>query len=243
MLIASVTDTGRRRRIIKFAYDQEFPWSSGPFSTRLDRLSGRFGWTPTPIRFAIPQVGFSESYHFEAQAPSGLEVIGVGLHEPRSLEYAEVRTAGRHNIVHLHIAGAPVDARTDVRVLFRATRGLAMGACFASSLTAAVLVAAALAQGTVRGILNQADAAAAILLSALSIAAAVVARPGEHLIASRLLLGTRILVLTAGLAAYVAAVFIVAHSSERVLSWSLWICAAAALGAALGLWLALLRRK
>src|SRR5205085_2875244 len=60
-----------RRRIVKFAYNQDFDPSLS--------LGVRLGWRALSLRFPTPAVAFTNSYHLEFEVPSGIESLSTRL--------------------------------------------------------------------------------------------------------------------------------------------------------------------
>jgi hypothetical protein len=122
----------------------------------------------------------------------------------------------------------PAGAQGLAVVGFQASRiGLVRGAPVLGALIALLLFAVRSHLSSIQ----DSGSAAALLLAVPTLFAAAIARPGEHALATRLLLGTRLLVMIAGLATFIAAAALVGGWSRAtqgaIWDWAAWIALAA----------------
>jgi len=117
------------------------------------------------------------------------------------------------------------------RVLFRAQfPGLLRGSALVATINAIMLsLGAAKLKSLLNAIGPHSDAAPALLLVVAGLVSAFMARPGEHVLASRILVGPRAAVLLSGFLSYAAAISIVVGTDVvhelPGLQWTWWILA------------------
>lgn len=221
-----------RRRVLKFSFEEPLQFERRPARDlddgmfALRRLASGLGWRPEPITWNAPGVGFAGSYHFEVEAARDLEITEAQLlvtdGGTRRADHA--KCAKR---VHLYVDGVSADANAAVDVRLRASR---RGLLRASALLA-VFVAAMLTAGAVfiDGLSHAREGGATIVASIPAILAAYLIRPGEHELASRMLIGVRALVLGTGVLAFLAAGSLAADFNHRhTLPWIWWSLAGCA---------------
>lgn len=206
------------RRLLKFSYEQP-PHQYRPELTKRQgaRRLLRSGlevmsWWPKNITLDSVPVGNAASYHVEVVAPDDIELLAARLiaSDPERGEAPLRResTSTEEQRVHLQVSGAPRAAYGPLWVQLRAVRR--------GFLTAAVLTA-----GVIAFLLNvgesrldaitapegssSLEAAATLLVAVPGLVTAYLLRPGEHLMASRLLAGTRLLLLGSAACAFAAA--------------------------------------
>lgn len=227
--IVLVPITGRDRRVIKYAYDEPLPPSRLPWPRR---TAEAFGWASSEIVWKAPSVGLSRSYHLEVEAPRDLEILGATLlaTDGRGQSYVfEHGASGRRS--HLFADRMPQDAIGTASVILRARRsGLLRAALLLGVLTSILITIGAFRVDALKS-----DPASPVALLAVvpALLAAYLARPGEHELASALMVGVRALVVVVGLAAIAAAAVIMGDLSVGmardiwlVLSGVSWIAAA-----------------
>ncbi|HEV8651524.1 MAG TPA: hypothetical protein VG276_19530 [Actinomycetes bacterium] len=213
-----------QRRILEFSYDEtvdvrdltvdaedmQDQWIGPKPKRLLSRLASRLGWAPTRITVPILAAADSKSYHFEARAPDGVEITEAALAvgpDRKSPSHRHDWAPGGTPGVHLHVSHAVRGSKGDALISLRASRrGWLAFAWFSATVIALVLLLGML---WIPKLLSTPDhsgaAAAAFLLVLPGVFATVLVRPGEHAMASLLLLSVRGMLLTAGLIAYVAA--------------------------------------
>jgi hypothetical protein len=160
------------------------------------------GWEPTVYTADVRLVGMCLSYDIDLRFPEDLGISSGQLRweppgqggEPSTGETVEpVEGACHGSTVHLHVEGRR-DRGTQGRAvlqLFPRWDGVLMAAFLVTITNAAILGAGVLWTDQI----NAADdVTAALLLGVPALLGAYLARPGEHRLVSRLLLGVRVLV-------------------------------------------------
>lgn len=221
---------GRARRVVKFSYDEPLGESSLPFHAR---VAEGLGWRTKEIVWRTPSVGYSASYHIEVEAPRDVEIVSAALVVTDSRggdTYIPTGFSGRRS--HLYSEGMAQDAIGTTSVRLRARRaGLIRAAALLGLLTAALLTMGAIRVGKVD---NDSAASITLLVVVPALLAAYLARPGEHELASTILVGVRAVVVFIGFLAVTAAGSLLiglGAGAEHRLWWPLaglaWLAAAA----------------
>ena len=251
LLLTRVSESPGTPRVVKFAYAQELEF---PPETRLERFAARMGFSAAEYGFWIPAVGESESYHFEFQAPPGLEVSAAELvvlpQRPETDTIAEDvdddaedftfeahpgRVVGP--LAHVYVSEVAPEHVGIARVWVRPPLEGLLRAGLASTLLATVIFFFFLWDDRIKAV--EGSGPAGLLLAVPSLLAAVLVRPGEHRMATNLFSGIRGVTATSGLMAYVGAILIIGKikdpalvNSWRVLAIVSGICFLALVGAA-----------
>lgn len=259
------------RRVVKFCVEEEWETQADGRRAWAARPARWLCWAPGKYLLPTPGVGLCRSYHLEIEPPGGLVVAKATLEvapagkraekgEPNEAVYLKNNPvypiAGYPSLAHLHMPARPrtgVVANAIVQ-LCPPAGGLLFAAWLASTASAILLgVTAYLVDCTAvdgirpvcyvpdsdKGLV--ADAAVALLLALPVTAAVLIARPGEHVVAARLLAGVRALTLLVGACVYAAAVTLAlgVPGDFLVLTW--WASALLATGVASVLLVSLLR--
>lgn len=225
------------------------------------------GWSAYEIVFQTPYVG-ARSYHFEFDAPAGIEAIDSVLRDqpledewdPQSPgpelapadppdddddehgrpEYDYVPIRGHR--VHLYRAEGDVPDAITAQLFLRVARERFAGPAFlASAAVASVLAACAI---LTRPLIAHATGAQTLLLVVPGIFTALIARAGDHALTIRMLQGARRTLLSSGVAAFVGAAFLaMIHTGDGAHAawWHRWVFIALTLFAvwqAAKLWIA-----
>jgi hypothetical protein len=215
------------RRIIKLTSERTVTFWSRKSKRR--RLLQSLGWRCWPLD--VPIGGRGGSHHLEVAAPTGVDIVRIVTRPAdRSKPSAPVRRTGFSPHVHISIpAISPLRYRATIYV--RTSRS---GWLFASFLVG-ILIAAVLMLGrhrlavfyTSKGTVSQeAGIAATLLLTLLGVIALWLIRPGEHPLASRLLLVVRGLIFIDVTALLVGTGDLVLHTGRlptalwSVLAWT-----------------------
>ncbi|HEY6697371.1 MAG TPA: hypothetical protein VIZ67_04035 [Acidimicrobiales bacterium] len=231
LLATLVHDPPGTQRIVKFSYEElgdlaPEPWPRAPLAALC--------WIPRQAASAAESMFSTESYHFEADMPPGVDVpvasLWVGSTE-HDMACVDVDTGG-----HLRIALRATDFErgvAEVRWSLRpARRGWLRTAWIATALSALTLTVGAWRLDTITsggagsGVSNDAlsagtrtELAAAVILALIGTLGGLVARIEEHPLVSRLLEWPRRLAGVAALLPFVAAGTLVvgpAGTSRRV---------------------------
>jgi hypothetical protein len=228
-------DEPTSRNIVKLSYDEPVknrrPWPSafrewlrgrgprGPIRRRrtFRRWAlGRLGWRPNTAMFAVLDTGGAGSYHVEIETSPDLEVIGAWFaardEHGRRFEAPAKSVPGRR--VHMYLTAPPGSQGLAWGEIRAHRRGLLRGALVLGGIVTAVLTTAAFAAGSLG---DTPTTIAPLLLAVPGALAGYLSRPGEHPLASRLLLGTRVLLFAVGLCSFTAAGLVAFHASEAVL--------------------------
>ena len=183
---------GPRRKLVKLTFEE-------PITTKQRRLT-RLGWASYQVIIDIPRIE-ARSFHFEAEAPSGLRISSAELTDSEAEE--PVRETGFMKRVHLYRKAAQkAGAGTAVLALDVAGPGFVSGAMLASLLTIGALVGCAVQADAIA---SNSTSAPALLLVLPGLIASYVARPDLHALTTRLLSFARQLLLGIALCAYLAA--------------------------------------
>ena len=172
----------------------------------LRRLVARFanatGLAAIELAIQTPYIKGSATYHMQVESPPAVETRGINL-LAKLKPGAVVDSWHRDHGVHLYLAHAQIEKMLPAVVALRVGR---RGFLTISWLTA-VFAAAILWSFAVVGddALTHREVTAAVLVVVPAILTALVIRPGEHPIATRLLFGVRFLVAACGLLLFAAA--------------------------------------
>jgi hypothetical protein len=186
----------RGRRVLKYAH-------TVPLYRRAPTPAQLIGWQATSLRFQLPAVGDSRSYHFEVETPEGLGVTEMEIVVKADVPERRRFPGQGRRLAHAYISEEPLGASGSVTVRVQAVRrGLVTAAFLATSLTAGLLTFAAVFTPQVRA----SSSATSLLLAIATLASALCsARPGEHGLTSYFLRGIRWTTALTGLLAFVAA--------------------------------------
>lgn len=216
LLLVPVDGLPGQRRVVKFRYTLGLKRrGSGP-----ERFFQAMGWMPARFAFYVPEVGESESYHFELAAPADLQVS-------RSVLRLDDPVTGREDIegvstgtrAHLYTTEKEPDVDGTALVWLQISRtGLLRSGCVVAGMICAVLL---FFYASGRLDRPPRDIQSAILLTLPALVATLVVRPGEHGLVTELLLGVRSAVALSGAVAYTAALLLGTGTSGEVLlvSW------------------------
>jgi hypothetical protein len=210
-----IADAEPERRIIKLGYDENLVDVA---DKPIERLTQRLGWDGNDLVIELPFIG-SQSFHFQAEAPPGMQFVTTGLIERDISRPGEVRDDPDFNRkVHLYLPNTEHSHGALAWLLFSLRgEGFVGGALLAALLVALVLTGFA---ATAHLIADNSGSAPSLLLAVTGILASYVGRPGSHPLTTRLLAPVRWLVLaSAGLAYLAAAVIAVnpGHVSSTIL--------------------------
>ena len=210
-----------RRQLFKLSYEEPSGEEDG-----LDFLKSalvRFGWRRKGIVIDVPTVSFSASYHLEMQAPPDLEIDAARLRfeaEREEDDAPEDILDDDRERAHLYApeVGPGVSARA---VLYlRRQRDSFLVAAFLTGLLITGLLAGGMARLDQISTPEQSQTAAALLLVVPALLAAYIVRPGEHRLATRILLGLRIFVIVEAACAIVATGLLAGGFKDSFLCWA-----------------------
>jgi hypothetical protein len=150
------------------------------------RLAAAVGWTPTKVRFPVPAAENAASFHFEIEAPPGIDIVEASLlagvpdsdpeaAEPQRPSFDHVRM--RLPTVGLHVTAVPSGSSSRAQVHLQvATRGwftTMLVSCWATFL----LLVAVLLHAHSNAITTPADAI--VILAGVAAAVATLIAQGE----------------------------------------------------------------
>jgi hypothetical protein len=208
----------RPRRILKYSYNE-------PVVVEARSPAERLGWEPYSVRFEVPLVDLTESYHFEFTSPDGIRspcaTLRSWIEEPTGRSEIELSDPYGRSPVHLHLGAAPRYAGAEVDVdLAPATSGLIRWGTWITAGIVSVIIVTMLLSTRLGG--SQSDAAVALIIAGPGVVATLIVKPDEHALASALLRWIRAVVMVGAVAAYLAAGVVVAGpKSESHLRWML----------------------
>lgn len=197
--------------------------------TLWQKLARGIGWGATTFSFDVPAVGEGGSFHFEVQAPEGLQIRRASLSaevEGQQPQLYVRRGARNLQRVHLYLGAVPAGAWGSASVSLKARAStMIRGVALASLLVAAgLLVSAVWFLDDLRE-LDQVGPAAAILLIVPGLLALAATRPNEHPLTNGLLFGVRLISLLSGACAVGAAAFLVAGRDTAAFCVVWWMLA------------------
>jgi hypothetical protein len=234
------------RRLIKFDYEQP-PRAYRPRLPPVRKTWRTFkslgevlSWWPRNVTLDAVPVGSASSHHIEIEAPEDIDILGASItaHDPRrpgDRPYVDEWTSTERQRVHLQVSGAPRAAVGPLWIQVRASRRGFLRAGLITAVFVAVFLE--VGQRQLPDLKNNVEAASALLLAIPGLVTAYLLRPGEHLLASRMLAGPRLFLLVSGLCTFAAAGALAGGYSDhtRDCVWRLSGCVAIAMAGALGL--------
>ncbi len=214
LLLTPVAFEPGRRRILKFSYFETVGLENLTLSQRL-------GLEPAPIRFSVPSIDEADSFHFEIEAPRGMDVYEAEIveldeidEEVDQLAYDGVRAQR----VHLYPDSVPPGARAEARIwLLPVTRGFMRSAFLFSFAVAGMLLAILL---RLPG--DAEESVPSLLLALPGVVGLFLTRPGENPMTSRLLLGLRGVVSVVGFLPFAGALLLVLNLNQSLERW-VWV--------------------
>jgi hypothetical protein len=220
------------RVVVKFEYDHFDESTRDP----LRRLLRSLSWVPRDKYYVIPQAGIGGSYHLAIETPPLLEVkhVDVGFIQSKDDPSVVADTQVDGPRVHLYVPGPRV-ARGFVSLATVATRRGMLSAALSAAIAVTLLLAAlALARAEVA---KEPEAAIAIQLIVPALLGAFVVRPADHPLVGEHVSKVRVLALFVGLLPTIGAVITLGYNDRPTcIGWAM--AALAALAAMISLVLA-----
>ena len=252
---------GPRRRVLKFSCDEPLYLhyrhsghrkrgneSSGEVHTyelgkklapwRLTVIAAALGLKPTLIRFPVPAAENAASFHFEIDAPKGVQIVEASLlaGPPGDMKPSFDHVTGCFPTVALHVIEVPNGSLCRAQIgLQVANRGWLLTSMASCAAVFGFLLAFAL-HGDVISKTN--DQSVIILVSLAAAVVGFVAQSAAHELAAHLLTWTRSLVLVAAILPLIAMTFILFDgASPTHVAPALWSAAgvSGAIAALLGI--------
>jgi hypothetical protein len=184
------------RRIVKLAYEKS-DLAPKPVGIRRG-----LGWKPSDDGFAVPSVGYADSFHLEVEAPTEMRFLAGEL-AVRGGAPVRPALAGRRAHFHVRNAGRGTGV---VGTTLVAESPLLGAAFFASSLNAAAITFVRFRlyeDGFLAG--ESREALVAALLAVPGLVVAYMARPSEHQVLTGFLKWIRTLAFASAFLSFVAA--------------------------------------
>jgi hypothetical protein len=211
LLLADVPLHETRRRML-FKVTQDIGSTiKGPSHTLPWRSA--IAWEPTSFVFDVPDVTTATSYLFQFETPDGLmaaggELFGASAGDDTRHSFGVDASQGAVLGLQAQLEEVPEAETYNAEVLVRASpdgllRASAVSACFSAVL---LLIATIIANDISK---TQVDSSAALLLVLPGVISTYLARPGEHHLVSRMLLGVRTLTVISAMIVYLAAAVVV----------------------------------
>jgi hypothetical protein len=234
-----------RRRIVKLSYDERILNRADQIADREQAREVRGGLRPYPVFIDSPFIA-AGTYHFELEAPPGLQVVDTKMREygfldalrrvderapyARSLEDPQHEEAAsivrRGTRTHLYAPDATVTDRAEVDVLLRVQReGFVSSAAWVSSVIAALLVVFLVG---LRPVVEHQGVVPSLLLLFPGFVATVVGRAADHQLTIRMLNLARRALLASAACVFLAALGLAfsrtgdGHNPTTAL-WLLWL--------------------
>lgn len=196
------------------------------------------GLRPTMIRFPVPAAENAASFHFEIDAPKGLQIVEASLlaGPPGHARPSFDRVEGNFPTVGLHVIEVPNGSLSRAQIgLQVANRGWLVTSLASCAAVFGLLVAFAVHSDVLK---RTGDLPVLILIALAAAVAGFVAQSDVHPLAAYLLQWTRSLAFTAALLPLVATIFIVFEGTAPTqVAPALW--SAAGVSGAIALLLAL----
>lgn len=218
--------TAHERRIVHFAYDERFYDSDGLFRRLRILLALLAGNRARRVLTFVPHVSESASYHFEAEAPEGLQISWGKGYLFRSNGEPPEEKVETYQRIHFHYERPPRSAILAVAIWLRPRSStIVRGATLTAGLT---LLGAVYALSQFREITSShgAQSAAAILLVVPLLLSLYLVRSDEHPMTTQLLWPLRVIATAPGVLSLMAAGVLVGNLSQRLSEWILRVIVA-----------------
>jgi hypothetical protein len=189
--------------VVSYTYERPAPFTRD--------LQATLGWRPTVYTADVPLLGMSSSYDIDLRVPDDVLVSAADVEPEEKGVSRAVHCRGSG--AHLHVRGAPRGVQGGRATLELVPRweGVLMAALLVTFANTLILGAG----GVWTKEVNDADeVTAALLLGVPALLGAFLARPGEHRLVSRLLIGVRTLV-AASVVLSLAGIAVVVHASGK----------------------------
>jgi hypothetical protein len=228
---------GPRRRVLKVSSDEPLSlhyrkpgWKGNKYElgSRLKPLTrtvlcSALGLTTTRIRFPVPAAENTASFHFEIDAPPGVQIVEASLlaGRPNDEKPSFDRVQGGFPTVGLHVIEVPNGSLSRVQIgLQVVTRGWLMTSMLSCWAVFGLLLAFALHQQAVR---TGGDLPPLILIALAGGIAGLIAQSDAHALAARLLKWARSLATIAVVLPLVAMTYIAVEKNDTTrVSFALW---------------------
>lgn len=235
MVVAVAPD--RPRRILKFSYDEPLSLHYrnsrfGPDGTLQSggaRPKRRFwfvrnpvaalGWTATLVRFPVPAAENARSFHFEVNAPPGVEIVTGSILAGRpgsSRRPSFDHVSGGYPTVDLHVTDVPRGSISQVQIGLQARRYPWLTLAVVINLMAGALLYFPAKFGLEKLASLDRFAIASLFVGFAVGSAAVLVRPAEHRMASKLFYVAGLLASSASLCPLAAAALVTFYQGPHL---------------------------
>jgi hypothetical protein len=221
MLLVPIVYEPGRPRLVKWSIDEPIAWygHNPQDETRLIRWATALSLLDKVHSFPNIAIGLSESFHVEVVAPKDVEISDAimiatrwrpaGADQPGRITSEVASVARQHERAHLNVGvladhGDTEKARGDTGTVVLTLRARRTGSFQGLWITALLIAVMLLVIRLRMGELDSTNAVA-LLLVFPALVAAYLARPGEHILAGRLLVGVRFVGLMASVCALAGA--------------------------------------
>jgi hypothetical protein len=220
-LVLSPLSTPDARRVFKFSYLQF--WVDGERRWGV-KLANALGWTALRFKIYTPGAAMARSYHCEITAPERLEITHGELVELR--DGGEPKTAqasASRGRIHFWLDDVRSSSTSVLKAHLRARRRGLPGMAAILSLGISLL----LTTGVIflEPLLKSKDIGPALLVAIPALLAAYLSAPGEHRLASKLLVGIRWLMGLVALMVFIAAASLTGSNDHEATVWVVWLVA------------------
>jgi hypothetical protein len=223
LLLVPVCADGKSHQ---FTYEFLSPIDLGPDpedeEERLLEVAARLGWWPTRIVMRMGGMVLSPVSHAIFEAPDGLSLVDAWVHRPT---VEPTKGWGDATRQHVYVESEAPTGQPKVFIRLRPRRdGLVRNGFIVGLLISGLLLAGAVFHEQLKHATAQADAATALLLAVPSFFLLDAARSVEHRFIARTLWPIQFLLLTTGLAAFLAAILMLGSDDKKgppLLPWQL----------------------
>lgn len=208
------------RRVAHFAYDERFYDTDGFYRRWRIILSLLRGNRARRVLIFAASPSDSASYHFEAEAPEGLQISSGKTYFENVAKTPEEK-AGSFQRIHFHYSKLPRSTGLAVVLRLRPRSStIVRGATLTSILTLLAVLYVWLQFGAITSSKGAQGAAAALLVVPILLSLYLV-RTNEHPMTTHLLWPLRVVATAPGLLSFVAAGVLVGGLSSRLSGWIL----------------------
>jgi hypothetical protein len=222
-----------QRRVIKFAYDEEFRLANRPLAW--------LGTSSAPLTLSAWSIGAGYSYHAEIAAPGELfiesaRLVAVDLEaespqpwtglldpSPSRAEPLALDQDGPTVSAHLHSSGAPRQQLGAIQIRLCLRHPFIASNLLIAAITTLILVGGVVLRAGL-GVHTRPDPLTALLVVVPGLYAVYLAAPGEHKLFQRLVTGVRLRVLLSAALAFLAAASVTLDLGEPF-RYRLWLAA------------------
>ena len=225
LLLCEMPPNPDRRSIIKFAYTQRVDPLD---ATRREQVLLRLGWRPSRFDFYVPAVGEAQSYHMEFACPRELELVDAEFFvAPPTSAGTTLPAVVRGALAHANVSNQPPEANAMMSVWLRPSRAGLLRASLLTSMFTFLALIFFVRDHVLERLAGEAPTA--LLLSVPGLVSAFIVRPGEHEIATGLLLGIRSVLVVSSATAYAGAFALLGSTKTDppVLLWRGFVALAA----------------